>query len=182
RSPCPPRRRGEPAKLAGAPIPPLLATPRAPDSRARYRPRRELRAHPADKVLAALKDWTAKLDPQDPRHQHHLVEALWTSWGLNEPDLDLLRRLLKSEDFHARAAAVRVLRYNTHRVPDHADLLYAAATDPHGRVRLEAIIAGSWLDNPVGKKVVELANGQPLDEWTNNAASTARDRLAGVAE
>lgn len=172
----------KPAKIAGASIPELLENLKEPEYRTRYRTRRELRGRPADQVLAALKEWTAKLDPQDSRFQHHLVEALWTSWGLNQPDVDLLRRLLKSEDFHARAAAVRVLRYNTHRVPDHAELLFAAAADPHGRVRLEAIIAGSWLDNPVGKKVVEIANSQPHDEWIGNAAKTAKDRLAGIPE
>ena len=172
----------KPARIAGAPISTLLENLKVPEYRTRYRTRRELRAHPADQVLAALKDWTAKLDPRDPRYQHHLLEALWTSWGVNRVDLDLLHQLLKSDDFHVRAAAVRVLRYNTHLVPDHPNLLFTAATDPHGRVRLEAIIAGSWLDNPVGKKVVELASSKPLDEWTSSAARTASDRLSGVSE
>lgn len=43
-------------------------------------------------------------------------------------------------------------------------------------------MAGSWLDNAVGKKIVSLAAAQPLDDWSKNAAKTAMDRLAGVAE
>ncbi len=172
----------KPAHIAGAPIATLLENLKLPEYRSRYRTRRELRAHPNDKVLPALKSWVAALDSQDPRHEHHLTEALWVTWGANEVDADLLRRMLQAGDFHARAAAVRVLRYNTHRIPDHPDLLYKAAADPHGRVRLEAVIAGSWLDNPVGKKIVEIAGSQPLDEWSTNAVRTAKDRLAGVAE
>ena len=38
--------------------------------------------------------------------------------------------MLDCPDFHARAAAVRVLRYNTHRIADHAALLEKAAADP----------------------------------------------------
>ncbi len=132
----------------------LLENLKLPEYRSRYRTRRELRAHPASEVLPALKSWVAKLDPKSPRHEHDLLEALWTSWGLNEVDEPLLRQLLESPDYHVRAAAVRVLRYNTHRIADHAALLEKAATDPHGRVRLEAIIAGSWLDNAAGKKIV----------------------------
>ncbi|RZL19523.1 MAG: dehydrogenase, partial [Pedobacter sp.] len=41
---------------------------------------------------------------------HNLLEALWVSWGLNEVDEQLLQQLLKAKDYHARAAAVRVLR------------------------------------------------------------------------
>jgi mono/diheme cytochrome c family protein len=61
-------------------------------------------------------------------------------------------------------------------------MLATSAADPHGRVRLESIIAGSWLDNSVGKKVVGIAASKPLDPWTEGAAKTAADRLSGIAE
>ncbi|MEZ5431910.1 MAG: hypothetical protein R3F31_12200 [Verrucomicrobiales bacterium] len=32
------------------------------------------------------------------------------------------------------------------------------------------------------KKIVALAAGRPLDEWSQNAVKTASDRLAGIAE
>lgn len=172
----------EPAKVHGAPIATLLDNLKLPEYRSRYRSRRELRAHPADQVLAGIKTWISKLDPKDPGHEHHLLEALWTTWGLNSVDDALLRQLLHAKDFHVRAAAVRVLRYNTHRLTDHPELLATAASDPHGRVRLEAIVAGSWLDNAVGKKTVALAASQPLDPWITAAAKTAADRLSGKTE
>jgi mono/diheme cytochrome c family protein/glucose/arabinose dehydrogenase len=171
-----------PPQVEGAPIAALLENLKLPEDRARYRSRRELRSHAPEKVLPELKSWIAKLDPADPNFEHQLVEALWVTWGLNEVDADLLTRLLQAKDHRARAAAVRVLRYNTHRIPNHPDLLATAAVDPHGRVRLEAIVAGSWLDNAVGKKTVALASAQPLDPWSDKAAKTATDRLAGVAE
>jgi len=172
----------KPAPVEKAPIVKLLDNLKLPEYRTRYRSRRELRSHPAAEVRSAIQTWIKQLDPKDPRNEHHLLEALWTTWGLNQVDESLLLRLLQSEDFRVRAASVRVLRYNAHRIADHPLLLEKAATDPHGRVRLEAIIAGSWLDNPVGKKIVALASKQPLDAWSQNAAKTAMTRLDGVKE
>jgi len=151
----------------------------------RYRSRRELRAHASSEVLPALKQWVAALDKKHPEYERYVLEALWTTWGLNAVDEPLLRQMLEAKDFHARAAAVRVLRYNTHKVTDHVALLEKAASDEHGRVRLEAIVAASWLpDNEVAqaKKIVATASALPLDKWSENAAKTATTRLAGTVE
>ena len=171
-----------PAKVEKAPLADLLENLKLPEYRSRYRTRREIRSHPAAEVVPAVKAWVAKLDPKHHRHEHHRLEALWTIWGMNKVDEPLLNELLASDDYHVRAAAVRVLRYNTHRVADHAALLEKAAGDEHGRVRLEAIIAGSWLNNAAGKKIVAIAAAKPLDVWSENAAKTAANRLAGVKE
>jgi mono/diheme cytochrome c family protein/glucose/arabinose dehydrogenase len=172
----------KPAQVAGAPLATLFENLKEPEYRTRYRTRREIRNHPAEKVLPALKEWVAKLDPKAPRYEHHRLEALWTSWGLNQVDTGLLLQLLDSPDHRVRSAAVRVLRYNFRSFPEHVALLTKAAKDPHGRVRLEAIAAASWLDNAAAKKVVEEAAKQPLDTWSQGAAKTAADRLAGRAE
>ncbi len=168
----------KPTQVAGAPIPALLENLKQPESRARYRTRRELRGKPAAEVLPAVKKWAAA-----QTDTHAKLEALWTTWGLNATDEGLLRELLASPDHRARAAAVRVLRYNTHRVPDSAALLEKAAADPHGRVRLEATIAASWFpDTAAAKKIAAVASTQPLDHWSKDVVKTTIDRLGGVAE
>ncbi|OYV04990.1 MAG: hypothetical protein CFE26_13960 [Verrucomicrobiales bacterium VVV1] len=172
----------KPVKVEGAPVAALLENLKLHEDRVRYRTRRELRSHPAAEVQSAITAWVAKLDPKDARYEHHLLEALWTTWGLNKVDDKLLRQLLQAKDYHVRAAAVRVLRYNTQQVPDYADLLMKSAVDPHGRVRLETIVAGSWLNDAKGKKIVAAAAAQPQDDWIKPAAKTATDRLAGTAE
>jgi mono/diheme cytochrome c family protein len=120
-------------------------------------------------------------NPQDARYEHHLLEALWVSWGLNRVDEPLLRRLLGAKDFRARAAAVQVLRYNGHRVADQAGLLLQAAHDPHGRVRMEAMAAASWLDPGKGLAVVNEAGKRPLDAWMAPVHETALAHLNGKA-
>ena len=104
------------------------------------------------KSSAYLTNWVTQLDKNDPSYEHHLLEALWVSWGLNKVDQPLLQQLLKAKDYQVRAAAVRVLRYTGHQVKDQADLLMQAAKDEHGRVRLEAIVAASWLDKEVRER------------------------------
>lgn len=169
----------EPAQIAGASIEVLLDNLKLPEYRTRYRTRRELRGRDADEVLPKLKVWVAGLDQNDPKYEHHLLEALWVTWGLNRVDQDLLRRLLKAEDHRARAAAVRVLRYTGHQVADQTELLVEAARDEHGRVRLEAIVAASWLEKEDGLRVLAEAQKMPLDDWMIHAYATARAHLNG---
>ncbi len=153
----------EPAEVHGAPIATLLDNLKLPEYRTRYRSRRELRGRDADEVLAELGRWVASLDPADPGLEHQLLEALWVTWGLDRVDEELLRRLLASEDHRARAAAVRVVRYNGHRLENQAELLERAAGDPHGRVQLEAIAAGSWLEREEGLAVLAEAEAVHAD-------------------
>ena len=124
-----------------------------------------------------LKTWEAKLDKNDPKYEHHLTEALWASWGMNKVDQDLLRSLLKAKDYKARAAAVRVVRYTGHQVKDKVALLKQAAADEHGRVRLEAIAAASWLDKENGLAILNEASKKPLDKWIVHAYETALAHL-----
>lgn len=168
----------KPAEVAGAPVATLLNNLKEPELRTRYRTRRELRAHPVSEVLPAVKAWAA-----EQKDIHAKLEGLWSTWGMNQVDEGLLRELLVCDDFHARSAAVRVLRYNYHRVADHVALLEKAAADEHGRVRLEATVAASWLpDVAAAKKIVAIAGSKPLDVWSQGAVKTAMDRLNGVVE
>jgi mono/diheme cytochrome c family protein len=129
--------------------------------------------------MPALKTWVANLNIEDESYDHNLVEALWVSWGLNDVDENILYQVLKSKDYHARAAAVRVLRYSGHQIADQPRLLMEAAGDEHGRVRLEAIVAASWLDKETGLPIVLEAGKHPLDEWMVYAYETAIAHLNG---
>lgn len=168
-----------PAKVAGASIDELLDNLKLPEYRTRYRTRRELRGRDATEVLAHVSTWVSNLDKKEIKYEHNLLEALWVTWGLDKVDVKLLRLLLQAKDYHARAAAVRVLRYTGHHVPQQANLLLQAAKDVHGRVRLEAIVAASWLDKERGIPIVMEAGKKPLDEWMVHAYETALAHLNG---
>ena len=139
-----------PAKIDGASIPELLENLKLPEYRSRYRTRRELRGRDQQEVYDAVTDWAGKLDKNDPRYEHNLLEALWVTWGINKVNTDILEQMLKAKDYRARAAAVRVLRYTGHQVSNQKELMTAAVQDENGRVRLEAIIAASWMPRQEG--------------------------------
>lgn len=153
----------KPAEIAGAPLATLFENLKLPEYRSRYRTRRELRGRDATEVMDGLKAWVGKLDQADPRYHHHVLEALWVSWGMGRIDNDFLRQTLTSDDHRARAAAVNVLRYSGSRIEEKVSLLAEAAGDEHGRVRLEAIIAASWMNRDEGLKILERAAAMPMD-------------------
>lgn len=159
-----------PALVDGANIEPLLDNLKLPEYRTRYRTRRELREHSPAEVLPKLQVWVSKLNPTDEDYQHQLLEAMWVSWGLNQIDKGLVEKLLKSPDYRVRAEAVKAVRYNGHQLdrqpgPNQAALLTEAARDPHGRVRMEAMVAGTWLPQPQQAQVLATIEKQPIDDW-----------------
>lgn len=170
-----------PAKVDGASIDELLENLKLPEYRTRYRTRRELREHSPAQVLTKLNAWIAKLDKKDPRYEHHLLEGLWVSWGLDKVDQKLLRQLLKAKDYHVRAAAVQVVRYTGHQVADQAELLMQAVKDENSRVRLVAIVAASWLPKEKGLPILAEAAKKTLDEWMIHAHETAVAHLSGTS-
>ena len=161
-----------PASIDGVSIAVLLDHLKLPEYRTRYRSRRALRGKDADLVSAALKVWVANLDPNDQAYDHHLLEALWVSWGNNQIDLDLLDEVFHSENHRLRAAAVRVMRYMGVQIPRSEEWIIQASADPHGQVRLEAIVAASWLDEEVAQKVLSAVARLPLDDWMRDTYNT----------
>lgn len=172
----------KPADVSGASVETLLENLKLPEFRSRYRSRRELRSHPVDAVIPAVRKWVAALDKSDPRYAHNILEGLWVTWAMNKVDTDLVKQLLKSDDFHVRSAAVRVVRYNFNLFPDALDLLKQAAADDHGRVRLEAVVAATWYDKPAAAAVVETAESKGIDKWNKDVIPAALARLKGEGE
>ena len=139
-----------------SPIEAQLELLKAYEDRTRYLARLALREQPVGAVIPALKKWVSDLDSKDPDYAHRLVEALWVSQHHDVVDQDLLKRVLDSPEFRARAAGVRVLHYWFDRVPDAMSLLKRTINDQAPRVRLETVVALSFIpDDRVGRDRVE---------------------------
>ncbi len=133
-----------PPKIHGATVPELLEHLKVPDYRTRYRVRRELAARETETVIPEVKTWVKGLDKTDPNHELQMMEALWIFQTHNVINQELLQRMLDSKDYHARAAATRVLSYWFPRVNDSVDLLKKRINDESGLVRAEAVRAASF--------------------------------------
>jgi hypothetical protein len=159
------RPLSKPAKIVGEPVETLVELLKDPEDRVRYRAKTELGAKDATQVLAAVKSWVAKLDKADSDYEHQLTEALWVHQYQDVVNLELLDRVLASPDFHARAAATRVLCYWRDRVPNALDRLKNLAADSYPRVRLEAIRAASFFPVPEAVEVPLISADHPTDEY-----------------
>jgi len=168
----------EPAKVDGASIQQLLENLKLHEYRTRYRTRRELRERDAAEVAEAASAWAKEHD--DERHK---LEALWVTWGADRIDVKLLKDLLSSEDHRIRAAAVRVARFNDHKLPNLAEILSEAANDKHGRVRLEAVAAATHLPSDQGVAVLAIAKAKDVDGHMQKSFQFAEAVFSGkVAE
>jgi putative heme-binding domain-containing protein len=173
-----------PKKIEGEPIENLLELLKEPEDRVRYRARIELGGRDSDKVIAAVRKWMAGLDRKDPAHEHLMLEALWMHQYHNVVDVDLLKRMLGSPEFRARAAATRVLCYWRDRVPGALDLLRKLADDEHPRVRLEAVRAASFFTEPEAYEVPLISKDHPSDvylDFVRNETMRALDPLVKKA-
>ena len=153
----------KPAKIQGASILQLLENLKLPEYRSRYRTRRELRGHDSEEVVKATLKWVDAL-PKEADERLKL-EALWVTWGAKQTDFGLLRKLLESSDHRIRAAAVRVLRFNMDKNPffvNRKKMLLNAANDAHGRVRMEAVVAASFVNRKTGLEILTAAESKEI--------------------
>jgi len=140
-------------KIDGQSIEKLLELLKLPENGTRELAKVELEKHDPAKVIAAVNKWVAKLDKKDPAYEHHMMEALWVHQWQNVVNVDLLKRMLRSPESNARAAATRVLCYWRDRVSDVLPLLAVQAEDESPRVRLEAVRAASFFETAAAADV-----------------------------
>ena len=155
-----------PAKIAGQPVPALLALFESePEERTHARVRSELWNRDTTEVLTAVDRWTAALDPEGPDYEHHLLEALWLHQAHDVVHEGRLRAAVRSPDFRARAAATRVLCGWRDRIAQPLDLLATLVGDVHPRVRLEAVRALSFFHDEQALAIAQRTLLQPMDGY-----------------
>ena len=139
----------------------------AVEDRTRYRVRRELAARNSDETIAAANVWLRKRREANSHDlERDLLEVLWVHQAHNRVNHDLLREALNADRFEVRAAAVRVLSFWIPQLEDPMSLLSPSISDPHPRVRLEAVRACSFLDDSdaVAELALEVVN-LDTDPW-----------------
>ena len=125
-----------------------------PEFRIRYLATRELSRRERGEAVAAIDGWLAGLAVDDPLRLRWQAEAMTAFSTIGEVRPTLLAQLAASDDHHARAAAIRQLRFWHASLPDRHELLMRAAADESGLVRLEAAIAASWIGTPEALEAV----------------------------
>ncbi len=158
-------------KLIDSSVDELLDHLKSPEPWTRHFAKRVLKERGAAEVVPALKAWLKRLNRDDANDEHHRLEALMTFQSLDQPNSELLDRLLSADDPRARAAATRVL-VNLHpEIPIDAaiDRLGTLVQDKHPRVRLEAVRALSLVQQPQAAELAMMALDQPMDRFLDYA-------------
>ncbi len=148
-------------EIAGKAPPELLPLLAHGDPNVRRLAMRELRRSPADAVLAAALRWGTSLDRGAARYEHHLLALLDLHAHFARPNASLLRSTLRAKRPEARAAATRLLGEWLDSEPGAISMLEVLAKDPDPAVRLQALRACSFADDPRALEIVENATPEP---------------------
>jgi putative heme-binding domain-containing protein len=157
----------KPAPLADATIPTLLDHLDSPERWAAYQAKRLLFERDSRDVTTALDTWTSQNNTNDYRR----LQALSVFEAHESPRPDLLKSLLRAPDPRIRAYATRTLstwaRNGT--LPDALPLLETQIADADPLVRLEAIVAASYIPDPRAAIVAARALDQDFNAYHQHA-------------
>jgi putative heme-binding domain-containing protein len=139
----------EPPELAGVTISQLLDYLKSPDQWTRHFAKRVLAERPTEEVVSTLRSWTTR-----NTSEHALKEALGVYQSHEAIAPDLLARLSSAKDAGARAYAASVIGLCAERLGNTLQLLRPLVQDSNPRVRLQALVACSYVPR---KEAMELA-------------------------
>lgn len=155
--------------LAALKPPELLEQLRSPERWTRYQAKRLLFDAPAAEVLAAADAWVNGLTAPSPENERLWMEVIGVFEAHESPRPALLARLLAARDPRIRAYGTRVAGTWSDRLPEALDLLQERVRDEHPRVRLEAVVAASYVARPAAVQVVVSALDRPMDPFLKYA-------------
>lgn len=164
-----------PPDLASMSATQLLAQLPSTDHWTVYQARRLLYNLPSDQVVPAVDAWVKTFDPASPQYEHdlYLATGIYESHEAVRPEL--LKKLATAKDYRARAYAARVIGHWADRLDKPLDLLRTLVQDENPRVRVEAIVASTFVNDSHAIEVAAMAADRPLDVWINHAMLRAVD-------
>ncbi len=149
----------------------LLEQLRSPERWTRYQAKRLLFDLPTKDVVEAADLWVAKLDEKAADYEKLLLEVIGVYEAHQVVREPLLLKLLAAKDFRVRAYGARVVAAWWDRLEvSPLALLTAAVNDKHPRVRLEAVVACSYVLKPEAVEVaVQTLSVLPKDKFIDYA-------------
>jgi putative membrane-bound dehydrogenase-like protein len=147
----------------------LIEQLRSPERWTRYHAKRLLFTAPSSEVLKAADDWVAKLAPATPDYERLLLEAIGVFEAHETARPELLGKLLAAKDPRVRAYGTRVAGAWAEQLPDALKLLRERVQDENPRVRLEAVVAASYVPKTEAVQVVTAALEMKRDPFLDYA-------------
>jgi mono/diheme cytochrome c family protein len=153
----------------------LLDQLHSPERWTRYQAKRLLFDMPDGEVLPSADAWVASLSPQTPDYERLLLEVTGVFEAHEAARPALLEKLNAAKDPRVRAYAARVTGAWADALPDALEWLKARVRDENPRVRLESVVAASYIPRPESVRIVTMALESNRDAFLDYAMrQTAR--------
>ena len=156
----------------------LLEQLASPERWVRDQAKYALYRKPKAEAIPAADALLATLDGKTPESARMLYEISGVFCAHEEPRRQIIDRLLASTDFHRRCWGTRLIGYWAKNLPNALALLTRCAGDEHPRVRMEAVVAASMIDDAEAIKVATLVLDKPMDYAINYALTQCTYALA----
>ncbi len=147
-------------KLQNLPTPELLAALSSPERWQRQTAKRVLADRSTPEVLEALHKWQRSRSTLDPQTT---FEVLGVFASHETVATNLLARMADASEPGARAYAARLIGHWASRIRDPLQWLAPLVIDPHPRVRLEAVVACSYVEDPRAVETAAAVTDLPMD-------------------
>ncbi len=164
--------------LANASARELLEMLRLPEMWTHIQARRLLKEMGAAQVLPVLEQWFTNLDRTSEDFERLQLETLWLNQAFDQLNETLLKDVLTSADYRARAAGVRVVYHWRDRIASPLPLLETAVHDDAMRVRREAISVLALLNTTEAALTAMAALAYPMNDEVDYALWHAMRELA----
>lgn len=170
----------KPASLANAAVIDLFAQLDSPERWASYQAKRLLFERDSKEVTTALDAWVNQLKAGDPKDEYRRLRALAIYEAHETARPELLKSLLRSRDARIRAYATRTLSTwaRDGALPEAITLLEPQMADTDALVRLEAIVAASYLPDPRAAVIAARALDNPFNAYHQHALPKTLNVLA----
>ncbi len=149
----------------------LLEQLRSPERWTRYQAKRLLFDMPRTEVLPAADAFLSKVtgETKTAAREQLLVEVAGVFEAHESPRLGLLISLINAKDARVRAYGARVAGMWSQRIPEALAFLRERVQDENPRVRLEAVVAASYVPKAEAVGVVAAAVDRPRDPFLDYA-------------
>ena len=182
-------------KIADARVDELLDHLKSPHYRTRYAAKRALRAFALNDPMRSLDDRAEgiPINEESPHEESvnstrrwankqltalHQLEALWLSQSFDVPNLELLEKLIRSEDHLVAASAFGPLRFAEAPSEFVSKLLKYGASHPSQHVRREAVLCASYVGTREALKAISPVLDLPAGKHLSYAVSSAFNSVA----
>ena len=159
----------KPPTLVGSSLSHLLEALKAPERWTRLKAKQVLATRKPEEVQEAVREWSRSPDLEG----RDLLEAVSLLEWIGRPDAAVLRLLLASSDYRARAYGVRILGRWGQKLGDFHETLVKTARDSHPLVRMEAVIAAGQSSRAESVLVSAAVAESERDRWIEYAFSQA---------